>query len=212
MAAEVRSRIGLWSAVAVAASGLAYLGALAMGFASLVSADDPIADPWFLILELLILVQMPALVLLFAAIHDQAPREVRSLTLAALAFATALAVLTSLLHFAILTLGRNELIQQQDWFAPVFGFVWPSFAYAVDILAWDLFFPLAMFCAAPAFGGDAAGRSIRALMLVSGGLALAGLAGVPTGDMSLRNIGILGYAVVFPLAAILIARKFARTV
>jgi hypothetical protein len=48
------------------------------------------------------------------------------------------------------------------------------------------------------------------LLIVSGVLALAGLAGVVTGDMRLRNIGIIGYAGVFPVAAALIAVLFRR--
>ena len=38
----------------------------------------------------------------------------------------------------------------------------------------------------------------------SGALALAGLSEVIVGDMQLRNIGIVGYAGVFPIAEILI--------
>lgn len=40
-------------------------------------------------------------------------------------------------------------------------------------------------------------------------LSIAGLAGVVLDDMVVRNIGIVGYAVVFPVAAVLIARMFA---
>jgi hypothetical protein len=46
---------------------------------------------------------------------------------------------------------------------------------------------------------------------VSGVLALAGLAGVFLNDMQVRNIGIVGYAVVFPVAAALIGILFWRT-
>ena len=51
---------------------------------------------------------------------------------------------------------------------------------------------------------------IRALLIVSGILALAGLSGVVEGDMQLRNVGIIGYAGVFPIAALLLAILFLR--
>jgi hypothetical protein len=41
-------------------------------------------------------------------------------------------------------------------------------------------------------------------------LALAGLSGVVVGDMQVRNIGIVGYAGVFPVAALLLAVLFSR--
>ena len=40
--------------------------------------------------------------------------------------------------------------------------------------------------------------------------ALAGLAGVAVGDMQLRNIGIIGYVGVFPVAVALTVVLFAR--
>jgi hypothetical protein len=42
-------------------------------------------------------------------------------------------------------------------------------------------------------------------MIVSGLLAFAGLSGVVTGDMRLRNIGIMGYAGGLPIIALLLA-------
>ena len=94
---------------------------------------------------------------------------------------------------------------------PLFlSFKWPSVAYALDILAWDLFFPLSVLSAASVFSGTRLATSIRVLMIVSGVLALGGLSGVLGGDMRLRNIGIAGYAGVFPVAALLLAILFHR--
>lgn len=91
-------------------------------------------------------------------------------------------------------------------------FEWPSAAYAVDIFAWDVFFALSMFFSAPVFSGSKLAIYIRTLMLASGALALARLAGVVTGDMHIRNIGIVGYVGGFSLVAALLTVLFYRTI
>jgi hypothetical protein len=48
------------------------------------------------------------------------------------------------------------------------------------------------------------------LMIVSV-LALAGLSGVAIGNMELRMIGVIGYACLFPIVALLLAALFRRT-
>jgi hypothetical protein len=91
------------------------------------------------------------------------------------------------------------------------SFEWPSVAYALDILAWDVFFALSVLSAAPVFRGSRLATSVRVSLIASGVLALAGLSGVVVGDMGLRSIGIFGYAGVFPVAALLLALLFQRT-
>jgi hypothetical protein len=91
------------------------------------------------------------------------------------------------------------------------SFKWPSIAYALDILAWNGFFALAVLCAALVFRGTRLAAWIRGLLLLSGILALAGFSGVAFGDMQLRYIGIVGYVVVFPVAAMLMVVLFRRT-
>ena len=86
-----------------------------------------------------------------------------------------------------------------------------SVVYALDILAWDIFFPLSVLFAAPVFGGSRLALWIRALLILSGGLALAGLSGVVAGDMQLRNIGIVGYVPVFIIVAALLTVLFYKT-
>lgn len=201
-------RLGMIAAWTTVGLILPYVAALAIGFSTLRSPDAPIADPWFTIMELLILVMMPAMLLMMVAIHRWARAPVRHWTLAATLFTALLAGLTSMVHFPILALSRMAAFAGSDWAPLVFAFRWPSLAYALDILAWDVFFPLAALCASAAFGGPGLGRVIRVLLVASGLLALAGLIGVPTGDMGLRNIGIVGYAGVFPVAAGLIGMRF----
>lgn len=190
-------RLGLVSAALVALFLVSYAVTLAVGFASLDSPDDPIGDPMFGILEILIIAMMPAIVALVAAVHAWAPARARPLSLLALVFMSLLALLTMTLHFSILTLGRQPEFAALPWSPLLFSFQWPSLAYAIDILGWDVLFALSMLCAAPVFGGSRLARWLRGLMIVSGTLALAGLLGVVTGDMSLRNIGIVGYVPVF---------------
>jgi hypothetical protein len=47
-------------------------------------------------------------------------------------------------------------------------------------------------------------------LVASGILAFAGLSGVVVGDMQFRNIGIIGYAGVFPVVALLLGALFYR--
>jgi tryptophan-rich sensory protein len=78
------------------------------------------------------------------------------------------------------------------------------------MLAWDVFFALSVISAALVFRGSRLATSVRVLMIISGVLALGGLSGVLVGDMRLRNIGIVGYAGAFPVAALLLAILFHR--
>ena len=182
----------------------AYAVTLALGLALLPSPDEPISEPYFTLLELLILTMCPFLVALFADIHVQADADRRVFSLVALVFAALLAGLTACVHFAILVLSRQPEIVALPQFDLLFSFRWPSLVYSFDILAWDVFFPLAAVFAAPAIRAGVYSRAIRVLFVLASMLATAGLAGVFLSDMQVRNIGIIGYAVVFPAAALLI--------
>jgi hypothetical protein len=127
-----------------------------------------------------------------------------------LVFMGLLAGVTSVVHFCVLTLSRQPEFVGRPWESLVFPFEWPSVVYAVDILAWDVFFPLSVLFAAPVFRGSRLAAWIRVLMIASGVLSLAGLSGVVAGDMQLRNIGIVGYVGVFLVVAALLAILFYR--
>jgi hypothetical protein len=204
-------RLGISAAAATVILGVAYAVTLAAGFLSLQSPQQPIGDPLFSILEILIIVTMPVMIALMVALHAWASLETKAFSLMALVFTGLLAGLTCSLHFVILTVSRQAAFVGLSWLPLFLSFKWPSIAYALDILAWDVFFPLSVVSTAPVFSGSRLARSIRALMIVSGVLALGGLSGAIVGDMRLRNIGIAGYAGVFPVAALLMAILFYRT-
>ena len=201
-------RLGIFSAVGVVVLGVAYAVTLAVGFWSLKSQQQPIGDPMFSILEVLIIVMMPVMVALMVAVHAWAPSHAKTLSLIAVVFMGLLAGMTCSVHFVILTLSRQAAFAGQSWLPLFLSFKWPSVAYDLDILGWDFFFALSMLFAAPAFGGSRLAASIRVLMIASGLLALAGLCGVVAGDMQLRNIGIAGYLGVFLVSAGLLAVLF----
>jgi len=202
---QMRGRIrqvGVITAMLLAAAQIAYAGILAAGLATLPSPEAAITEPWFTLMEGLILVIAPLMVVLMAVLHLLTRGSRRLFSLLALVFTALLAGLTSAVHFTILVLSRDPAMgDAARWLA----FEWPSLVYVLDILAWDIFFALAVLFAAGLFSGGGLAAWIRGLLITSGLLALAGLAGVALADMQIRNIGILGYAAMFPAATVLIA-------
>ena len=202
--------LGIFSAAATVILVVAYAVTLAVGLASLESPQQPIGDPMFTILEVLIIIMMPAMIALIVAVHAWAPMHAKTFSMTSVVFMGLLAGVTCSLHFVILTLSRQPEFAGQSWLPLVLSFKWPSVAYALDILAWDVFFPLSMLFAAPVFHGSRLAVWIRVLMIASGVLAFAGLSGVVAGDMQLRNIGIVGYVGVFLVVAALLGVLFYR--
>jgi hypothetical protein len=178
-------RLGISSAAGTVFLGVTYAVTLVAGFLSLQSPQQPIGDPFFSILEILIILMMPVMVALMVAIHAWASPETKVFSVMALVFMGLLAGLTCGVHFVILTVSRDAAFAGLPWLPLFLSFKWPSVAYALEILAWDVFFPLSVLSAAPVFSGSRLATSIRVLMTV-------------------------GYAGVFPVAALLLAFLFYR--
>lgn len=201
-------RVAAW---AVFLLELVYAVTTVLGLLSLKSPQDPISDPFFTIMELLIILLAPLMVISMVAVHAYASPEAKVYSFTALVFMILMAAITSSVHFVILTVSRPLEAAGLTEASLFFSFNWPSVVYALDILAWDWFFALSLFFAAPVFKGGRLERTVQILLIVSGVLSLAGLIGVPLADMQIRNIGIIGYALVAPVAFLLLGLIFGRT-
>ena len=187
-----------------------------LGFLSLKSPQDQIGDPYFTIMEVLIILLVPPLIASMIAIHAYAAPGAKPYSLMALVFMVVMGTITSGLHFTVLTVSRQiEAVGLAG--APLFfSFKWPSVAYTLDILAWDWFFALSMLFAVPVFGEGRLEKTLRYFLIASGVLSLIGLLGVPLAIMNVgywfvvRNIGIVGYALIAPIAFLLLAMVFGR--
>jgi hypothetical protein len=204
----VQLRVGAAAGFAVAVLCVVYAAVLTIGLATLPSPNQPIENPWFTMMEVLILAIAPAMVAFTVGLYAWASAENKSLALLSVLFMSMCAVVTCCVHFAVLTLSRHAAYVDPHWASLVFSFRWPSVAYALDILAWDFFFPLAAIFSAFAVRGSGRASLVRALLFGSAALAFIGLAGVPLASMNIRNIGIIGYVVLFPIATVLLALMF----
>jgi hypothetical protein len=100
------------------------------------------------------------------------------------------------LHFVQLTVARHIDQSTFPGYARIFGFAWPSTFYAINIVARDVFFGLALLFAVPAFTHGVA-TGVRRGLIASGSLCLIGLIGPFANALGWRTIGILGYTIVF---------------
>jgi hypothetical protein len=203
--------LGIFSAWTGSLILVLYMAALSLGLLSLESPQDPIADPYFSIMEILILLMAPLLVILMASVHAYASPEDKVYSLSALIFTTLLAGITSAVNFVVLTVSRQIEAAGFPGASLLFSFEWPSVIYTLDILAWDWFFALSMLFAAPVFRTGRLERTLRTVMIISGLLSLAGLIGVPLANVNVRNIGVVGYTVVALVAFILMGLVFRRS-
>ena len=202
--------VGRIAALSVFVLGVAYAIVTALGFLSLESPGDPIGYPYVTLMELLILPLAALYLVAMVAVHGYARPGVRVYGLIALVFMTVLAAVTTAVHFVVLTVGPRLEATGLEWVPLVVSFTWPSMVYALDILAWDWFFALSLLFASFVFTEGRLERAVRVLLIASGLLSLAGLAGVPLADMGVRNVGVIGYAVVAPVAFLLIGILFGR--
>lgn len=92
-------------------------------------------------------------------------------------------------------------------FQYLFNWHWPSMLYGVDIVAWNIFFGLALLFATPVF--HAAGHvAVRNGMLIAGAISVVGILGPAVNHIALRQIGIVGYAIVWPIVCLPLSKAF----
>ena len=188
--------------------GLVYLITTFFGFLTLKSPNEPIADPYYTIMELLTIVIAPLMAVNMIAVHYHASSKYKLNSLFALFSMFIMAGITSSVHFVVLTMSHQVNAAAMADLTLFLSFKWPSVVYILDILAWDWFFSLSFLFAAPVFNNGRKEKTIRNLMIISGILSLLGIAGVPFGNMQIRNIGIIGYAVIAPFVYLLIGIRF----
>ena len=191
------SRLGSWAATVVALIGVAYVVVLGIGIARF-GLERPITDPVLAVMEVLTLLSAPALLIALAAVREGAAPDRRLWGTVSLGFAIIFAGLTSAVHFIELTAVRQR---------GGGGIAWPSASYAAELLAWDWFLGLALLFAAPVFAGETSDvQRVRRAFHVAGTLCLLGTIGPLLGAMALQRLGIVGYAIVLPVAFFWLAR------
>ena len=174
----------------------------------IVAGKGVLKEPWLAIAEVLTFAGAPLLVFLMAAIHVCTPQSAKTYSLVAFGWMLLLAGSTVIVHFVNLTVWRQISFQQKTDTMRFLGWEWPSVLYAIELVAWHLFFGLSMLFAGIAFKHKDRERTVRIALTATGLLCILGLIGPLSGDLSWRLIGMLGYGVGFPIACAMIAREF----
>jgi hypothetical protein len=190
-----------WATIALFAvyAGVLFAGGVVQGIPR---------EPYLAIGEVLTMLGAALLVVLFATIHACADERVRLFSVVALGWVVAMACLTISVHFVQLAVGRRIDLATNPGLAHVFGWVWPSLLYGVELVAWHICFGFALVSVAFAFGGVRRSETARWLLWVSGLLCLSGAVGPLVGELDWRMIGVFGYCMVFPVACVFVALDF----
>jgi hypothetical protein len=199
--------IGKWSARAMVVIELAYVVVFVVGFASIGNTSDPLPDPYLAIAQVIIIVMAPILVMLMMAIHQCAPAHAKPFTLIAFGWMVALAAFTITANSVQLMVARHIDPATFPGYERIFDYDWPSTFYAIDIVAWDVFFALSLLFAVPAFARSSDGI-VRKGLILSGSMCLVGLIGPFVNALGWRTIGIFGYTIVFGVVCIPLSRTF----
>jgi hypothetical protein len=192
------ARLGARSGFAVVVVGLAYAIVLAVGMARH-GLSEPIADPILAVMEVLTILSAIPLLALFVALHAASASDRRPWATLALAFAAMFCFATTGVHLVELTAGR-ALGRS--------GLVWPSVPYAVELFAWDFLLGVALLLAAEAVRHTPREGRLRGWLRATGWLCLLGLLGPLVGNMRIQLIGVVGYAVLLPIVAWMLAQWF----
>lgn len=202
---------GFWSAVLASVFSIAYVvGQLAewQGWLGSQGGPESTSTPLGIVVLLVpSLLLGSAFLVLMVSVHYLAPGDRKVWSHIAVAFATAYAVLISLVYFVQLTLVAPRLAQGRTEGIEPFLFVpFDSFLYAVDILGYT-FMSVATLFAAQVFTGRGLERVAR-FFLIANGLLIPFLA-LQLYFHSLIWIASL-WAVTFPASTVVLALLFRR--
>lgn len=164
--------VGFWSAVLATVFSLAYsVAQIAEWLGWLGSQGGPASSstvPGLVVLLIPSLFLGSAFLVLAVSIHQVASPDRRIWSHVGVAFATAYAVLISMVYFVQLTLVAPRLARGQIEDIKVFLFVpFDSFLYAVDILGYS-FMSVSTLFAARVFTGRGLERAVRLFMTANG--------------------------------------------
>lgn len=103
------ARMGRAAAWTVFLLEMVYVVTTVLGLLSLKSPQDPIGDPFFTIMELLIILMAPLMVVVMVALHAHAlpDADAKAYSLTALILMMLMAGITSSVHFVILAVSRQ---------------------------------------------------------------------------------------------------------
>ena len=153
------------------------------------------------------LILAPLFVVLMLSIHHTAPEDKKILTQLGLAFALICAAILSLHYYIQLTFVQQGLLNNQ--LAGIWQFAAPnphSFFWTLAALGYG-FMGIALFFTAPVFAGKSE-RGIRWLFFANGFVGVGFLIGNALGFFVANILASFIWGVLFPVASILLAKKF----
>jgi hypothetical protein len=204
-------RLGLWAAALVSVLNLVYMGIMvSLAFSGFVL---PPPEPTQTIAGIITLLSAPTLVVLFAGVHYHAPIEKKILSHLSLVFMLGLTVLTCTNRYVQLTVVRQGIAAGKEAEVARFLPYSPdSIMNAMELLAWSLFFGLALLFAAPVFNRGRMEGWIRGMLVVTGSLGLLAFCAYLTGWTWLAYSGPVAWGITGPVAFFLMVPFFWRAI
>jgi hypothetical protein len=209
-AADPSRNLGLAMAVISTVFGFLYLLGLVANLATTGAVHSSSEPVQFLSATIAILWDQ-VLVILFVTIRRQVPESKKLFAELALVFVVLLSATSSVNWFARLTI-VPRIAQAGD--ASLLALVDPysesSIMFAMEHLAWGLFFGLAALFAASAMGGGRLGSWLRWLLVAGGVLSLLHAAGLIVSQPVLSFLGYPAWGLLLPITTLLLAVRFRR--
>lgn len=214
---QLASRLGFWSAaiivllVVLIDAGM-ILSAILFPMTTITSIEAYASS--FSSLQMLPLIPSlmlaPMFVILMLCIHHYAPEDKKVLSQLGFSFALICAVVLSIHYYIQLTVVQQGILNNE--LAGLWQFAAPnphSFFWTFAALGYG-FMGIALLCAAPIFSAKT-DRAIKWLFIANGIIGLGFLIGNALGIFMVNILASFVWGVLFPIAAVLLAKKFRAT-
>lgn len=174
--------------------GIIYIVLIAIGIMTQSKENGYIKDDIRILMEILTMFSAVLLLLFTISINQLVEDERKVFSLFSVLMMLGLVILTFSCHFINITVGK-ELNDSNKSFSYLVSLTWPSVIFAIDILAWDVFFGFSFIALGISIIKSKIWGILPIIMIVSGILSLVGLIAIPLKNMNIRYIGVFGYTV-----------------